>query len=167
MTHVLRKHNAFVEGYSTHLECEDVTPPNIQDQVETIKAGGLIAEYDVTVGLKKLEAKLKLNSRNRLLMGQAGLAPGVHRSITFRGVAVSEIDGTQQDEVMQITGRMNGDAGNWAAQSTAMMEYSIGSILFYRHLVNGSVLHHVDVKNFICIVDGVDQWAGMRSGLGF
>ncbi len=167
MTQVLRKFNAFVEGYSTHLEIEETTPPNVRDQVETIKAGGLLAEYDVALGLQKLEASIKLNSRQRELMKHAGLAPGIHRMITFRGVGVSEIDGSSQNEVMSLTGRLNMDQGNWQAQSTAMTEYKIGSILFYKHVVNGSVLHHIDLKNFIGIVDGVDHWADMRSGLGF
>lgn len=167
MTQVLRKFNAFVEGYSTHLEVEEVTPPNVRDQVETIKAGGLIAEYDVALGLQKLEASIKLNSRQRELMKHVGLAPGVHKMITFRGVGVSEIDGSQQDEVMSITGRLNLDQGNWQAQSTAMTEYKIGSILFYKHVIAGSVVHHIDLKNFIGIVDGTDVWAGLRGGLGF
>jgi hypothetical protein len=167
MTQVLRKFNAFVEGYSTHLEVEEVTPPNVRDQVETIKAGGLIAEYDVSLGLQKLEAGIKLNSRQKALMNQVGLAPGVHKMITFRGVGISEIDGSQQDEVMSITGRLNMDQGNWQAQSTVTTDYKIGSILFYKHVINGTVVHHIDLKNFICIVDGVDRWADLRGGLGF
>ena len=167
MTQVLRKFNAFVEGYSTHLEIEELTPPNIRDQVETIKAGGLIGEYDESLGLQKLEASIKLNSRQKQLMKHVGLAPGVHKMITFRGVGVSEIDGSQQDEVMSISGRLNLDQGNWQAQSGAPTEYKIGSILFYKHVIAGSVVHHFDLKNFIGIVDGIDVWAEVRSGMGF
>ncbi len=167
MTRILRKFNAFVEGYSTHLEVEEITPPNVRDQVETIKAGGLLVEYDVALGLQKLEASIKLNTRQREMMKHVGLAPGVHKMITFRGVGISEIDGTQHDEVMSLTGRLNLEQGNWQAQSVAMTDYKIGSILFYKHVIDGKVLHHIDLKNFIGIVDGTDHWAGLRSGLGF
>lgn len=166
MTHILRKFNAFVDGYSTHLEIEKITPPVVRDQVEAIKAGGLLAEFDVPLGLQKLEAGLMINSRNKLLMGKAGLTPGKSTRTTFRGAAVSEIDGSQRDEILIIQGRFNVDSNDWQAQAKADTDYKIGSITYYKHLINGELLYEIDLLNMICIVEGVDQWADLRGGIG-
>lgn len=167
MTHIQRKFNVFVEGYSTHLEIEGCTVPNLQDVTEEIKAGGLIAGVDVPLGFQKMEAGLKINSRQKLLMKQVGLAPGRSSKITMRSVNVSEIDTTQEDEVISITGRLNANNGGWEAQSVPKDEYKIGTIFYYKHTIGGEVIHHIDLKNFIGIVDGEDVWAPLRSGLGF
>ncbi|PIE13836.1 MAG: hypothetical protein CSA70_03725 [Rhodobacterales bacterium] len=167
MTHIQRKFNAFVEGYSTHLEVEGVTVPNVQDHVEELKSGGLGGAVDVPLGIQKMEAGIKINSRQKNIMKHVGLAPGVHRKITFRSVNVSEIDGGQEDEVISITGRLNANNGGWEAQNVPKDDYKIGTIFFYKHTISGEVVHHIDLKNHICIVDGVDHWADHRSGLGF
>lgn len=167
MTQIIRHLNAFVEGYSTHLELEELMPPKLQDQSEETKAGGLIAAYDVSFGFQKLEASIKLASQQREVMKHVGLAPGVHKRFTFRGHAVSEINGEKEDHVIVIEGRLQSDPGNWAAQTIAKPDYKIASILFYRHLVAGSVMHHIDLKNMIGIVNGVDQYSDARNALGF
>ncbi|MBI1495411.1 phage major tail tube protein [Halocynthiibacter styelae] len=166
MTHILRKFNAHVDGYSTHLEIEKITPPLVRDQVEAIKAGGLLGELDVPLGVQKLEAGLMVNSRNKLLMGKAGLTPGKSTRVTFRGVSVSEIDGSQQDEVLIIQGRLNVDSNDWQAQSKTDTDYKIGSITYYKHLIDGQLVYEIDLLNMIGVVDGVDQWADIRGGLG-
>jgi len=166
MTQILRNMNAFVDGYSTHLEIEELTPPKLMDQSETTKAGGLIAEYDVSLGLQKLEASLKLNSLQKEAMKLVGLAPGVHKRITFRGHAVSEIDGSTGDHVIVLEGRLQFDPGNWVAQSAAKTDYKLASVLFYKHTINGDVVYHIDLKNMVQIVNGIDQMADTRSSLG-
>lgn len=167
MTQIIRHINAFVEGYSTHLEIEELTPPKLTDKSEETKAGGLIAGYDVSFGFEKLEAGLKLNSQQKEVMKHVGLRAGVHKRFTFRGHAVSEIDGSNEDHVIVIEGRLQSDPGNWAAQAIAKPDYKIGSILFYKHMVAGTVMHHIDLKNMIGIVNGEDQYSTARSALGF
>lgn len=167
MTHIQHKFNVFVEGYSTHLEIEGCTVPNLTDVTEELKSGGLIAAVDIPLGFQKMEAGLKVNSRQKALMTQVGLVPGRHSAITMRSVNISEIDGSQQDEVISITGRLNANNGGWEAQSVPKDEYKIGTIFFYKHVINGAVIHHIDVKNFIGIVNGTDVWAPLRNGLGF
>lgn len=166
MTQILRKFNAFVDGYSTHLEIEKITPPAVRDQVESIKAGGLLAELDMPLGYQKLEAGLLINSRQKKLMVKAGLTPGKSTRTTFRGVSISEIDGSQQNEVLIVQGRLNAESSDWQAQSKADTNYKIGSITYYKHLVDGELIYEIDLLNMIAIVDGVDQWAEIRGGLG-
>lgn len=166
MTQILRRFTAFVEGYDTRLEVEDITPPLVRDLTEEVKSGAMLAPMDAPLGLQKLEASMKLNSRQKELMKQAGLAPGKFISITFRVVSVSEIDGSQQNEVLVIRGRLNVDGNTWTANSASATDYKIGSISYYQHRVDGKLLYDIDIVNCVCVVDGVDQWADLRAGLG-
>lgn len=166
MTQVLRRFTAFVDGYDTRLIVDELTPPLVRDQVEEIKAGGLLGPLDVPLGLQKLEAGLKVNALVRPLMKQVGMTPGKHVRPTFRGVTISEIDGTQENHVLVMQGRLNVDANTWTAQSVATMEFKLGSITYYKHTVDGRPLYEIDLLNCVCVIDGVDQWADIRSGLG-
>lgn len=166
MTQILRRFTAFVEGYDTRLEIEEITPPLVRDLAEEVKAGAMLAPMDAPLGLQKLEASMKLNSRQKALMKQAGITPGKFVSITFRVVSISEIDGGQQNEVLVIKGRLNVDGNSWSANSASTTDYKIGSINYYQHRVDGELLYEIDIINCICIVDGVDQWADLRAGLG-
>lgn len=165
--HIQRKFNAFVEGHSTHLEIEGCTPPNLQDATEEIKAGGLLGAVDVPTGFQKMEAMIKVHARQKAIMTQVGLVPGAQSKITMRSVNLSEVDASQEDEVISLTGRLNAQDASWEAQAVPKDEYRIGTILFYKHTINGAVIHHIDLLNFIGIVNGVDVWADMRGGLGF
>ncbi len=126
----------------------------------------MLAPLDVPLGLQKLEAGLKVNARLRPLMKQVGLTPGKFVRPTFRGVSVSEIDGAQQNEVLTMQGRLNVDGNTWTAQSISTMEFKLGSITYYKHVIDGNPLYEIDLVNCIAVIDGVDQWADIRSGLG-
>lgn len=167
MTQILRNFTAFVDGYDTRLSVAEITPPLVRDAVEEMKSGGLLAPMDVPLGLQKLEAGLKINARIRPLMRQVGMTPGKFVRPTFRGVSISEIDGSQQNETLVMQGRLNIDANTWAAQGASQMDFKIGSITYFKHVVDGSTLYEIDLINFVCIVDGTDQWADIRSGLGY
>ncbi|MDO5631145.1 MAG: phage major tail tube protein [Paracoccus sp. (in: a-proteobacteria)] len=166
MTHILRNFTAFVDGYDLRMEVEELTPPLIRDLTDEVKSGALDAPYDVPLGLQKLEASLKINSRQKELMKKAGLGPGSNIRATFRGVAISEVDGSQQNEVLVMQGRISADAAAWAAQTVNKADFKIGSITYYKHLVDGAPLYEIDLFNFVRIIGGVDQLAGVRNGLG-
>ena len=166
MTQVLRRFTAHVDGFDARLVIDEITPPVVRDLVEELKAGGLMAGMDIPLGLQKLESGFKVNARSRELMKQVGMTPGKFVRPTFRGVSISEVDGTQQNETIVMQGRLNIEGDTWSASSLNKLDYKIGSIKYYKHLINGSSLYEIDLINFICIVDGVDQWADLRSGLG-
>ncbi len=166
MTQVLRRFTAFVDGYDARLTVDEITPPLVRDLAEEVKAGGLMSPLDVPLGIQKLEAGLKVNALLRPLMKQVGLTPGKHVRPTFRGVTISEIDGNQENHVLVMQGRLNIDANTWTAGSVTTMDFKMGSITYYKHTIDGSPLYEIDLLNCVCIIDGVDQWASIRSGLG-
>lgn len=165
--HIQRKFNMFVEGFSTHMIIEGVTPPSIKDAVEDLKGGGLLGVLEVPLSIQKLEAAIKVNARAKELMKQVGLRPGSTSRFTLRSVNLSEVDASRENEVIEITGRLNADWAEWNAGSVPKDGYKIGSIPFYRHTIDGKVIHHVDILNTILVRDGVDEYAKIRGGLGY
>lgn len=166
MTHVQRKFNLFIPGQSLHPIIEGLQPPSLADAVEELKGGGLLAPYDVPLGFAKMEASFKVNAREKAILKRIGLAPGVSTAMTARSANVDELDGSQENEVIEFTGRINAAGPSFEANSVPKDEYKIGSIMFYKHMIDGEVIHHVDIRNFIGIVDGVDVWGKIRAGIG-
>ncbi len=166
MAHILRNFTAHIEGYDTRLEIKSITPPLVRDKTDEATGGALLAPMDVPMGLQKLEAGFKVNARSRDLMKHAGLRPGMFIRPTFRGVSISEIDGSQQDEVLTFQARLNCDGNEWAAGSISEIDFKLTSISYYRHLVNGADLYEIDIVNAVQRINGVDQMASIRRGLG-
>lgn len=164
MKDVLRGFNCFVDGTSTHLEIEELTPPLPADNMEDFIVGG--QTIGIPIGHEKLEASFKLTSWNTDVMKLMGLAPGITKRVTFRAQTVSEIDGEEKEVVIVLQGRINPKPESWQAQGRSGVEYAVDTITFYKHTVNNVVVHEIDVINMVRLVDGIDQTASARSALG-
>jgi P2 family phage contractile tail tube protein len=161
---ILRNFTWWVNGSSLHLELEELTPPAITDKTEELRVAGM--GVDVALGLEKLEATVKMFTRNPDIMAKMGIAPGKRIRSTFRGQTVSELDGTQQAEIITMEHRVSGKSDTWKGGDKSGIEYTLNSIMFYEHRVNERVLHKIDPQNFVCVVDGVDVWQEAREALG-
>jgi P2 family phage contractile tail tube protein len=153
-----------VDGRSLHLEVDELTPPAIKDKVEELRLPGFAV--DVPLGLEKLEAKVKLSTWNEDVAVKLGLAPGKRLRSTFRGQTTSELDGTSKSVIIVMEHRLAGEPQAWKAGDKTGVEYTLTSILFYRHTVDARVIHQLDLQNMIAIVDGVDQLREAREALG-
>ncbi|MEL6785343.1 MAG: phage major tail tube protein, partial [Pseudomonadota bacterium] len=54
----------------------------------------------------------------------------------------------------------------WSAGSKSGVEYPITSISYYKLVVDGEVVHEIDMVNLIQIVDGEDQMKEHRANIG-
>lgn len=161
---ILRNFTWWVDGSSLHLEIDELTPPAIKDKLEELRVAGI--GLDAPLGFEKLEAGAKLFTRNPDIMAKMGLAPGRRIRSTFRGHTVSELDGTSQAEIITMEHRISGTPDAWKNGDKSGLDYSLNSIMFYQHTVNDRLLHKIDPQNYVFLVDGVDQWAEARAGLG-
>lgn len=166
MNNILRNFTAYVDGSSLHLPINEITPPEIMDKMASTNGGGMLGEVDVAVGLEKLEAEIKLDDRNAAMMARAGMAPGLRERITFRGFTVSEIDGSEHAEMIIIEGRLQQKGDAWKKGSVVGVSYPIKGIVYYKHVIDGQVIHNIDMLNAVQIVNGIDQASGMRTALG-
>lgn len=166
MKHILRNFTAYVDGNSYHLSVAELTPPEVMDKTETARGGGMLGEVDVPVGIEKMAAEMKMQGRDPALMARAGMAPGTTERITFRGFSVSEIDGSEHAEMIIIQGRIQQKGDAWKTGSIVGVSYPIQSISYYKHVVDGQIVHDIDFINAVQNTGGVDQSSGLRSALG-
>lgn len=166
MNNILRNFTAYVDGSSYHLVVKELTPPEIMDKMEAARGGGMLGDVDVPVGLGKIGAEMKMQGRDPTLMARAGMAPGTRERITFRGFTVSEIDGSEHAEMLIIEGRIQQKGDAWKTGSIVGVSYPISSVTYYKHVIDGAVIHEIDIVNGNQVAGGVDQTSGMRSALG-
>jgi hypothetical protein len=166
MKNILRNFTSYVDGNSQHLTVTELTPPEVMDKSEAARGGGMLGEVDVAVGLEKMAAAMKMQGRDPALMARAGMAPGTRERITYRGFTVSEIDGSEHAEMLIIEGRIQQKGDAWKTGSIVGVSYPITSITYYKHVIDGQLIHEIDMVNAIQIVNGIDQGTGMRTALG-
>jgi P2 family phage contractile tail tube protein len=161
---ILRNFTWWVNGFSQHLEIEELTPPAIKDKLEAVRIGPF--EVDVPLGLEKLEAKVSMFTRNADIMVQMGIGPGLRLQSTFRGQTVDELDGTSHTEIIVMQHRVSGEAKAWKSGDKSGLEYTLNSILYYKHTIDARPIHELDPTNVVGIVNGVDHWRPIREALG-
>lgn len=161
---ILRASTCTVDGFRIP-DTVDLKLPAIKLKTEKVWFGGSDGEMDVDFGLQAMEAGLKLGAVNENVMAQVGLRPGVVKTFTFNGVAVSEVNGTHTGVICRMTGKIRDDEpGNWKHGDKSEWDYKI-MVRTYRLTIGGNVMYDIDPLNFIRIVKGVDQLAEMRRAM--
>lgn len=162
---ILKNLNLFVDGRGYAGNVEELTPPKLTMKTEEFRNGGMDAPVEVEMGMDKLEASFSLTQYDAEVLKIFGLAPGNTKPLTFRGSLASE-DGVEKPVVIQLQGMLKEvDQGSWKPGDKATLKGSI-AVRYYKHTINGEVVHEIDVPNMIRIVNGVDQLAVTRKNLG-
>ena len=162
---ILKNLNLFVDGRGYAGNVEELTPPKLTLKTEEFRNGGMDAPVEVEMGMEKLEAGFSLTKYDADVLKLFGLAPGNIKPLTFRG-SVSSEDGTEKPVVIQLQGMLKEvDPGSWKPGDKAMLKATV-AVRYYKHTINGEVVHEIDVPNMIRIINGVDQLAITRKNLG-
>jgi len=162
---ILKNLNLFVDGRGYAGNVEELTPPKLTMKTEEFRNGGMDAPVEVEMGMEKLEASFSLTKYDADVLKIFGLAPGNTKPLTFRG-SVSSEDGTEKPVVIQLQGMLKEvDPGSWKPGDKATLKAAV-AVRYYKHTINGAVVHEIDVPNMIRIVNGVDQLAVTRRNLG-
>ncbi len=162
---ILKNLNLFVDGRGYAGNVEELTPPKLTLKTEDFRNGGMDAPVEVEMGMDKLEASFSLTQYDAEVLKIFGLAPGNTKPLTFRGSLASE-DGVEKPVVIQLQGMLKEvDQGSWKPGDKATLKGTV-AVRYYKHTINGEVVHEIDVPNMIRIVNGVDQLAQTRKNLG-
>ncbi|MBO6553265.1 MAG: phage major tail tube protein [Roseitalea sp.] len=164
---VLRFHTAWVDANSYHLDIEDAQIPQMVDQNEAFRGGGMDGEIDVPLGQEKPTASFMLTTLAAAVMRRAGLVPGQRSPITFRGHTVSEYSDDEKEVIAAVTGRVNAQPEPWKAGAKSGVKYPITGISYYKLTIGGELIWERDILNMIRRVGDADQMATARRSLGF
>lgn len=162
---ILKNFNLFIDGRGYAGKCSDVTPPKLTDKSEDFQAGGMAAPIEIQMGHEKLELDFTLESYDPNALSLWGLAPGNVTPFVIRG-ALQSLDGKVQQVEIVCRGRVREeDPDAWKPSTKAPLKFKVAATT-YRRTVAGRVTHDIDVPGMKCVVNGVDQLAGIRSAIG-
>jgi P2 family phage contractile tail tube protein len=165
LENILRNFNLFIDGRGFAGNVEEITLPKLTLKTDEFRGGGMDSPLKIELGLEALEASFTLTKYDPDTLKLFGLAPGNSKPLTFRGSVISE-DGTEIPVVINITGFITElDFGSWKAGDKATLKGTV-AVRYYKHTVNGEVIHEIDVKNMIRTVNGTDQLKQTRANLG-
>lgn len=163
---ILKLMNVFNNGESFLGVAEEVELPKLNMKIEDYRAGGMIGEVGINLGLEKLELTHKY----------AGIVPEL-----FKGFASDRIDSElirfagayERDdtgEVSAVEVLMRGrhtemDGGNSKAGDKT--ETSIKSALtYYKMTVDGKEIVEIDMLNSVLKIEGKDMYEKHRAAIG-
>ncbi|DAB40812.1 MAG TPA: hypothetical protein CFH81_00450 [Sulfurovum sp. UBA12169] len=152
--------SVFIEGNGFAGLTDKISLPDIERILETSKAGGF--ERDVDTGVfKKMEFEVGVKEFNKIIYTAAstGIASGKGIGIVLKGSILQ--DGTKIPFVATIQGKSGvalggigaGDGGTTTLKGTAER---------FSYELNGEELVHMDTRNMIAKIAGVDHLEVLR-----
>jgi P2 family phage contractile tail tube protein len=162
---IIKYLNLVIDGRGYAGKLKEWTPPTLATTNFDFRGGGMDAPVDVETGMEKLTFSGVLTSYDADVLALWGLKTGAQTQLTARG-SMESLDGTVKPVVHNMTGKILSLArGTWGPGNEPALTIT-GSLTFYREIVNGRVVHEIDVINMVRFVDGVDQLAAHRKNLG-
>jgi Bacteriophage tail tube protein len=163
---IIKNMNLFIDGKSYAGKIDEFTPPKLTLKTEEHRAGGMDTSVDIDMGMEKMEAAFILSDYNPDTLKLFGLTDGSTVPLTARAAAQDDATGTVVPILIEMRGKCKEiDSGTWKAGDKAPTTYAL-SLSYYKHTVNGTVIHEIDVENMIRKINGVDQLEKIREAIG-
>jgi P2 family phage contractile tail tube protein len=159
---ILKNFNLYVDGRGYAGNAEEVQLPALSITGEDYRAGGLDVPVEIDMGMDKLEASFKLSKWEANI---DSLFASGFINLAFRG-ALEDLDGTVKACVVKMRGKIHGIEADAVSPGTkASRSYRV-PLVAYSYLVDGVVIHDIDVLNMKRIINGVDRLAEQRKAIG-
>lgn len=163
---LLKLMNVFNNGNSFFGVAEEVELPKLTAKIEDYRAGGMLGEVGVNLGLEKLELTHKYAGIVPELL--SGFANPQIDSELIRFAGSYQRDDTGDIHAVEVLMRGRHaeiDGGN--SKAGEKTETSIKSNLtYYKLTIDGKEVIEIDLLNTVFKVDGEDRYAKHRAAIG-
>lgn len=162
----LKQMNLFVDGNSYHGQATEITVPKLAIKAEAYRAGGMLGEVDIDLGLEKLEIEHKYGGIMPEIFRQFGEVKIDGVLLRFAGSYQRDDTGDIEPVEVVVRGRhAEIDPGN--AKMGDDTEHTVkSSLTYYKLTVNGEDIIEIDMVNMVYIVNGNDRMAEHRAAIG-
>ena len=162
---VLKNLTLWVDGKGMAGQIQDVNPPKLTLKTDDFMGGGMPAPVKITMGMEGLESDFSLIAYDRDVLALFGVVEGSSVPLTIRG-ALESFDGTVTPVVMNMRGKVTSmDPGTWKPGEVPSLKGTL-ALSYYKMQHGDKVVHEIDVENMVCIINGTDTLATLRSALG-
>lgn len=165
----LKHLNVFVNGTSYVGEAEDFTPAKLSRKFDPYRGGGMPGAVNIDMGLDDgaLDISFTFGGLSDELIQLQGTPQIDGVSLRFAGAL--QRDDTEEVDSLEIVCRgrfKEQDLGTLKAGDNSQTKITMVNT-YYKVLVNGAVLHEIDLINMIEIgPDGVDRMAEYSKAIG-
>ncbi|KAG8154146.1 phage major tail tube protein [Burkholderia catarinensis] len=157
--------NTFVDGRSYAGRATSMTPPKLKIKTDDYRAGGMDATVKVDQGMEALDASFAMATMEYEVLRFFGLVDQGAFNGVFRSVFMDRRGKTKKVAVYLRGMLYEVDPGDWKPGDKVEAKFSV-SCDYYKLEIDGAIVHEIDV--FACkrVINGVDQLAEVRKGLG-
>lgn len=162
-----QKYRLVVDGMGTQGTTKTVKLPVIEVLKEGFRAGDMIIEDSIDMGIAPLNMSFTLLGRPYALVKKQGMGKdGVIPMTLYKSVNTGS-DDRAPSKVIIRAGITKSDSGDDEAGKLGETTFDL-DVKYYREEFNGDVIYEIDTNplNQICIINGVDYMAKDRENLG-
>lgn len=131
--------------------------PRLTKARDAFVAGGGYFRLALPQEIEELEAPFTLKGSHEDVRGLFGREPGDWSTFTYYERLRDLMQGVNRGRVVTMKGLVNEvEQPQVEGKRADMTNYTIGSIIFYRDLVDGKTVHLMDFENNKLVMNGVD-----------
>lgn len=162
----LKLMNVFQDGVSYLGQATEVTLPKLAIKAEDYRAGGMIGDVVVDLGLEKLEAEIKFGGFMDEMKKFFGAAKIDAVPLRFAGSYQRDDTGEVKAVEVVMRGRYTEiDGGNSKVGDDTEETYK-AALTYYKLTVDGTELIEIDLINNVYKVNGEDRLEQHRKAIG-
>lgn len=162
----LKLMNLFQEGVGYKGEVTEITLPKLAIKTEDYRAGGMLGDVAIDLGIEKLEMEVKFGGL-MVEMKEFFGSPNID-GVALRYAGSYQREDTGEVDAVEVVTRgryTEIDGGNAKAGDDTEETYKT-ALTYYKLIVNGKELIEIDLINDIYMVNGKDRLAEHRKALG-
>ncbi|MEO0496278.1 MAG: phage major tail tube protein [Pseudomonadota bacterium] len=149
--------NWYVDTLNTHLSLASVQLPSLARAKETFVTGGGFFNLEVPDAIEGLEADFSLNGSDERVRGLFGREAGDWTSFYYYERLRDIQEGRNLGRVVKLKGLIDTvDQPTATGKKGDAAQYKVGTIVEYKDIVDGKLIHHMEYFSNRLIVDGVN-----------
>lgn len=162
---ILKNMNLYHNGVSYLGEVPEVALPKLALQLEDYRAGGMLGNAKVNLGVEAMEMEIK--GGGAIVKPYASFGGPINAD-TFLWMGAYEADDTGLVTAVEITtrGRFSEIDPGSAKPGDKTEESYKQALTYYKRTENGVPIVEIDMLNMKFITGGVDRYAEIRNAMG-
>ncbi|MEH8047271.1 phage major tail tube protein [Gallibacterium anatis] len=158
--------NLFQDGVGYKGEVTEVNLPKLAIKTEDYRAGGMLGDVAIDLGIEKLEMEVKFGGLMSEMKEFFG-SPNID-GVALRYAGSYQRDDSGEVEAVEVVtrGRYTEIDGGSSKSGDDTEETYKAALTYYKLIVNGKDLIEIDLINDIYVVNGKDRLAEHRKAIG-
>lgn len=162
---VLKNFNSNVDGRGFFGRVDEAVLPVLSEMTDEYRGAGMNGPVDIVMGLEKMESRLTFAEHDAEVYKLFGVQRGNNVPFTLRG-AMQRQGEDAIPMVVRIGGRIKQvDPGTWKAGERGACQITI-AVNALKIDIDGVNVVDIDLVNGRQIINGVDQYASIRTAIG-